>query len=102
MSTYRYDRPYGDGYGRYIACQSPMPPPPAKTLVDAIVVPKEATFDQSMRRTAFDGYFAAVMGMSLHPGTTRDLPQHRTPEECRDIALQMLKLRDELVASGVL
>ena len=50
--------------------------------------------DDRERRIAFDIYFASVMGMNLHPGTTRDKAERRSVEECRRLAEQMLAQRD--------
>jgi len=49
-------------------------------------------------RTAFDVYFASVTSLQFHPGAgTKD---HRvlTLEECRDVALQMIEIRRNVMS----
>ena len=55
-----------------------------------------------LRRQAWDSYFASVVAMSLHPGTTRDNAQPRTRQEGAAIAAEMLRLRDERSRDGLI
>lgn len=50
---------------------------------------------EDWRCLAWDTYFAGVMSISLHPGTTRDKAQPRSVSECARIADEMLEERDK-------
>ena len=49
---------------------------------------------EHLRQVAWDVYVSSVLGMSYHPGTTRDKPNRMTVSEVADIADAMLAERD--------
>lgn len=56
--------------------------------------------DERERRMAWDIYASAILGMSLHPGTTRDAATPRTIEEIAQMADEMLAQRDDRFHEG--
>jgi hypothetical protein len=49
---------------------------------------------EHLRQVAWDVYASSVLGMSYHPGTTRDKPNRMTVSEVAAIADAMLAERD--------
>lgn len=49
-------------------------------------------------RVSFDVYFASLMSMQMHPGAGTKEHQKLTLEDCRDVALQMIAIRREVIA----
>lgn len=50
---------------------------------------------------AFDVYFASLTSMQFHPGAGTKEHRQLTLEECRDKALEMIRLRREVKESHV-
>ena len=51
--------------------------------------------EENLRKLAWDAYFAGVMSISLHPGTTRDAATPRSVDVCAKLADAMLAERDK-------
>jgi hypothetical protein len=47
---------------------------------------------------AFDCYFASLASMQVHPGAGTKEHRKLSLEECRDMALNMIELRRQLIA----
>lgn len=48
-------------------------------------------------QTAFDVYFASVTSMQMHPGAGTKEHHKLSLEECRDVALQMIEIRRNVI-----
>lgn len=48
----------------------------------------------------FDVYFASIVSLQYHPGAGTKENKKLSLEECRDIAVDMLKLRRDLAVYG--
>lgn len=48
-------------------------------------------------RLSFDCYFASITSMQFHPGAGTKEHKRLTLEECRDVALQMVLMKRELL-----
>lgn len=58
------------------------------------LTPDEIVQREFMRIQAWDIFAASILGMSLHPGTTRDKPRTMTAQEICALADEMLAERD--------
>jgi hypothetical protein len=52
---------------------------------------------QPDERLTFDMYFASLASMQVHPGAGTKEHRKMTLDECRDMALQMLDIRRNLI-----
>jgi hypothetical protein len=50
---------------------------------------------------AFDMYFASLCSMQVHPGAGMKDHAKLTLEECRDMAIQMIELRRNVLIGGL-
>lgn len=51
-------------------------------------------------RIPFDMYFASLTSMQVHPGAGTKEHRKLTLQECRDMALQMIEIRRDVVKEG--
>jgi hypothetical protein len=54
---------------------------------------------QEEERIPFDMYFASLMSMQVHPGAGTKEHRKLTMDECRDMALQMIDIRRNVVSN---
>lgn len=62
----------------------------------------EMTLPEVTRRQAWDMYYASLMSMNNHPGTTQGRGEKRTAAEVAKAADEMLAERDRRVAEGLI